>query len=47
MKKLEGFAIVTGSSRGLGREMVLRCAADGHDVVVNYTSDKSNELPQP
>ncbi|MEI9982315.1 MAG: SDR family oxidoreductase [Aliidongia sp.] len=29
-------AIVTGASRGLGREIALRLAADGHAVAVNY-----------
>lgn len=41
MKKIDGFALVTGASRGLGKEMALRCAADGHNIVVNYTSEKS------
>ena len=29
-------AIVTGSSRGLGRATALQFAADGYDVAVNY-----------
>ncbi|MET7518674.1 glucose 1-dehydrogenase [Streptomyces sp. NPDC005480] len=33
-------ALVTGSSRGLGRAIALRLAARGADVVVNYVSDK-------
>ena len=40
MKK-DGFAIVTGGSRGLGEGMALRLAKEGYDVVVNYVSDKS------
>lgn len=41
MKKINGFAIVTGASRGLGAAMALRCAKDGHNVVINYTSESS------
>ena len=34
-------AIVTGSSRGIGRATALRFAADGYDVAINYhTSDE-------
>jgi len=33
-------AIVTGSSRGIGRGIVLRYARDGYDVVVNYVSSE-------
>ncbi|HEU4634625.1 MAG TPA: SDR family oxidoreductase [Edaphobacter sp.] len=36
MKKV---AIVTGSSRGIGREIAERLAADGFAVVVNYVSN--------
>jgi len=32
-------AIVTGSSRGIGRAIALRLAQDGHNVVVNYQSN--------
>ncbi|WP_257297751.1 SDR family oxidoreductase [Haloarchaeobius sp. FL176] len=31
-------AVVTGSSRGLGRAIALRFASDGYDVAVNYHS---------
>lgn len=34
-------ALVTGSSRGIGRECALRFAQAGADVVVNYVSSKS------
>ncbi|MBR0347505.1 MAG: SDR family NAD(P)-dependent oxidoreductase, partial [Rudaea sp.] len=36
MKKLEGkVALVSGSGRGIGREIALKLAADGARVVVN------------
>ncbi|KAI8594421.1 hypothetical protein EDD21DRAFT_393641, partial [Dissophora ornata] len=31
-------AIVTGSSRGIGRAVAIRLAQDGHNVVINYQS---------
>lgn len=33
-------AIVTGSSRGIGRGIALRYARDGYDVVVNYVDSR-------
>ncbi|WP_422081254.1 SDR family oxidoreductase [Ulvibacterium sp.] len=41
MKTLEGkIALVTGSSRGLGKEMAIRLAENGARIVVTYHSDK-------
>lgn len=39
-------AIVTGSSRGIGKTIALKLAENGYNVVVNYNSnaDKANEL---
>jgi 3-oxoacyl-[acyl-carrier protein] reductase len=34
-------AVVTGSSRGVGRNVALALAAEGADVLVNYTSNES------
>ncbi len=34
-------ALVTGSSRGIGRAIALRLAEDGHAVVVNYSANSS------
>jgi 3-oxoacyl-[acyl-carrier protein] reductase len=35
-------AIVTGGSRGIGRETGVRLAKDGFGVVVNFASDKDD-----
>lgn len=45
--KLDGkVALVTGSSRGIGRAIALRLSSDGAKVVVNYagSADKANEV---
>lgn len=37
-------AIVTGSSRGIGRACALRLAKEGMDVVVNYNSNEAEAM---
>jgi len=47
--RLDGkIALVTGASRGIGRGIALRLAAEGADVVVNYRShpDEAEEVAQ-
>ena len=45
MPLLEGrSAIITGSSSGIGRSCAIRFAQEGANVVVNYYSDKEQEM---
>ena len=37
-------ALVTGGSRGLGKNMALRLAEKGHDVIITYNTKKEEEL---
>ncbi|XLS28952.1 SDR family oxidoreductase [Flavobacteriaceae bacterium M23B6Z8] len=42
MKNLSGkIAVITGSSRGLGREMAIRLAENGADIILTYHSNKT------
>lgn len=42
MKNLTGkIALITGSSRGLGKEMALRLAEKGADNIITYHSNKT------
>jgi len=45
-KKMDGFAIVTGSARGLGAAMVRQLAKEGYDVLINHVSDSSKPIAQ-
>ncbi|MBS1686151.1 MAG: SDR family oxidoreductase [Bacteroidetes bacterium] len=40
MSTTNKIALVTGGSRGLGRNMAESLAADGHDVIITYVSQK-------
>ena len=40
MKTTKKIALVTGGSRGLGKNMVMELAKDGHHVVFTYNSKK-------
>jgi 3-oxoacyl-[acyl-carrier protein] reductase len=40
-------ALVTGAAKRIGRSIALRLAADGADVVVNYSSSRNRTVGPP
>jgi NAD(P)-dependent dehydrogenase (short-subunit alcohol dehydrogenase family) len=41
MEKIKKIALVTGGSRGLGRDMATSLAKKGHDVIITYAGNKT------
>ena len=37
-------ALVTGSSKGIGKEIAKKYAKEGYDVVINYNSSESEAI---
>lgn len=41
--KRDGYAIITGASRGLGKASAMQLAEDGYNVVLNYVSERGEK----
>ena len=35
-------AFITGGSRGIGKQVALKYAKEGYNIVINYVSDKTD-----
>ena len=42
MEEEKKVAFITGGSRGIGKEVALKFAENGYNIVINYVSDKTN-----
>lgn len=42
MEKNRKVALITGGSRGIGKEVALKFAENGYNIVINYVSDKTD-----
>nr|WP_218280996.1 SDR family NAD(P)-dependent oxidoreductase [Verrucomicrobium spinosum] len=45
MKHTQKIALITGGSRGLGRNTALKLASDGADVILTYRQGKTEAKP--
>jgi len=37
---MEKYALVTGSSRGIGRAIAIQLAQDGYNIIIHYKTNK-------
>lgn len=42
-----GYALITGASGGIGRELAALFAADGHDLVITARSQERLDMVKP